>query len=839
MDVRTKKCIIDSKCVKQWLDYTNIRCNSLKSHMNYMKMICHDNQPEILETRSSLNSTNCHSPKSDTSCPVDNIISKQINYDNSLEELCDIKYMSTNDNGIKNYLSPKLKSMLPKINVQRKEGEKIENSDTQEKLQVELTAISPRTYRLPQSLHIQSRSLSPIHKENMIYEEQNNWQYPYQNHLAEYSNEVTQDVENSKSFEQLISDNQNEYLLQKLPFANNGIKPQTNGSVKTAPTGKSKNRLKSEKKEKTISSVVLSKKGSSCKLDDAVALKFKKRRRKLHGISSKSTVTTKDTIFVGRKDTRKRKQKGSVSSRNGQKSRQSSNEVVEIYHNTAAKSGSVSVIPGKHSKFDSHANYNSRLAANKQQTVHVKPKCENNNDQPNSNVDENNAQDSPRKQYQSKHKAEGKNINTRIQNCNIEITSAPTYTMEKCDSQQCQRSIMQTSFCDPMITHSYEMPTLASKLKRVNRSYFSRFNFRNIPFVVGTSVTPSHNLGLNIQQVLSIMKTRQPTVNGMTPLLIRKVSRGIKPVSTLMEQISSHCNKLPDINSQMISAFVRQENSFMNGPGNFFENDSVSLHYEKERLRNLNLNLKSSIKRYQNVQETIVDETAMYENPRKGKDTRSENQLDRHDVPGISKAASNAKLLKMFSSQQDVKTQMEIPGVESKIYQRKLQGNECNMVMSNTQSIAQSEGSKGIREVLINLHDQFEELNMKYEKLQGKVEKGTDKESEEEMRNVEKELTAKEDEINAVINLYKEVMALKQQMKLLQEKNSYVCISTEVPMGPNKAYSSMPFTLTKSNGTSIHRRGNSIIATREPTSIRLTGLLRQIQTFQKQLKLTS
>lgn len=53
-----------------------------------------------------------------------------------------------------------------------------------------------------------------------------------------------------------------------------------------------------------------------------------------------------------------------------------------------------------------------------------------------------------------------------------------------------------------MANRSYEMPTLASKLKRTNhRSYFNRFNFRNIPFVVGTSVTPSHNLGLNIQQV--------------------------------------------------------------------------------------------------------------------------------------------------------------------------------------------------------------------------------------------------------------------------------------------------------------------------------------------------
>lgn len=87
-------------------------------------------------------------------------------------------------------------------------------------------------------------------------------------------------------------------------------------------------------------------------------------------------------------------------------------------------------------------------------------------------------------------------------------------------------------------------------------------------------------------------------------------------------------------------------------------------------------------------------------------------------------------------------------------------------------------------------------------------------------------------------------MQLKQQMRLLQEKNSYVCISTEIPLESNKTYSSTPFTLFKPNGISFqqklhHRRGNSIIATREPTSIRLVGLLRQIQTFQKQLKLTS
>lgn len=82
-------------------------------------------------------------------------------------------------------------------------------------------------------------------------------------------------------------------------------------------------------------------------------------------------------------------------------------------------------------------------------------------------------------------------------------------------------------------------------------------------------------------------------------------------------------------------------------------------------------------------------------------------------------------------------------------------------------------------------------------------------------------------------------MALKQQMKLLQSKNSYVCISTEVPFGPHQSCSSGPFTLAKSYGKNLqqklqHRKG-TIVPPREPTSLRLAGLLRQIQTFQKQL----
>lgn len=75
--------------------------------------------------------------------------------------------------------------------------------------------------------------------------------------------------------------------------------------------------------------------------------------------------------------------------------------------------------------------------------------------------------------------------------------------------QQLQQQDQQTKefnsseVYDPFYPRNYELPTMASKMKRVVKPYYHHFNIRNIPFVVGTSLSPSHNLGLNIQQVCS------------------------------------------------------------------------------------------------------------------------------------------------------------------------------------------------------------------------------------------------------------------------------------------------------------------------------------------------
>ncbi|XP_047523971.1 uncharacterized protein LOC125062238 isoform X2 [Pieris napi] len=59
--------------------------------------------------------------------------------------------------------------------------------------------------------------------------------------------------------------------------------------------------------------------------------------------------------------------------------------------------------------------------------------------------------------------------------------------------------------------HHYEMPTVASQMKQAGmRCYYEQRCTSNIPFVVSKSTAPSHNIGVNIQQVLNGMKIQQP-----------------------------------------------------------------------------------------------------------------------------------------------------------------------------------------------------------------------------------------------------------------------------------------------------------------------------------------
>jgi len=239
------------------------------------------------------------------------------------------------------------------------------------------------------------------------------------------------------------------------------------------------------------------------------------------------------------------------------------------------------------------------------------------------------------------------------------------------------------------------MPTLASKLKRSGRSYFSRFNFRNIPFVVGTSVTPSHNLGLNIQQVsrrnstkssgykkkylktqvLSVMKTRQPNTNDVTPLLIRKVSRGIRPVSVLLDQMNGHCEGL-------VSNVNSQRTGFNSG-----ENEMPKMSTDTEMIS----------EKENNVSKQLRKEKGDSSDDKK---QQSSSAVSKSNTPASSKNQQGISRISLKVNR--------ILIVCVKIYYIMLilQDNIGNKI-----HIPDSHNSKEIRDVLINLHDQFEEMN--------------------------------------------------------------------------------------------------------------------------------
>lgn len=58
------------------------------------------------------------------------------------------------------------------------------------------------------------------------------------------------------------------------------------------------------------------------------------------------------------------------------------------------------------------------------------------------------------------------------------------------------------------------------------------------------------------------MKTKQPITNDIAPLLIRKVSKGVKPVSNLMQRINELSEKsIFDLNSKVTGLFNNNKES--------------------------------------------------------------------------------------------------------------------------------------------------------------------------------------------------------------------------------------------------------------------------------------
>ncbi|XP_016845350.1 uncharacterized protein LOC100123501 isoform X2 [Nasonia vitripennis] len=361
------------------------------------------------------------------------------------------------------------------------------------------------------------------------------------------------------------------------------------------------------------------------------------------------------------------------------------------------------------------------------------------------------------------------------------------------DNSQARVKEATQELYEPFCQRNYEMPTMASKMKRVHRPYYHRFDIRNIPFVVGTSISPSHNLGLNIQQVLGMIKIRQPTVPGISSLLIRNVSRGTRQVSMLFEQINSEftrsCRNLSchDANRDQKSRF---------------ESNHDMGTFSCEHLRSNNLAGRAPFNKQNLACEPLYEEDE--ESQSTTSDYRVKNQAPhrQEDKPTASRKSHRLILA------EDASAGDSMAGRAKFNY-------ACN--------------NKEMMEVFTRLSEQFEKMITQHDKLKEQLDKRKDNKSlAKEVDEMEEAIRDKEKEITALVHLYNEVMSLKQQMRQLHERNSLVCIASEDPGFRH---------VTRSRSRTAPSLGSKSHIGHTPNALRLAGLLRQIQAFQRQLTL--
>ncbi|XP_076263442.1 uncharacterized protein LOC143198215 isoform X2 [Rhynchophorus ferrugineus] len=334
---------------------------------------------------------------------------------------------------------------------------------------------------------------------------------------------------------------------------------------------------------------------------------------------------------------------------------------------------------------------------------------------------------------------------------------------------------------------NYELPTVASKMKQVAKRYLGSLNLKTIPFCAAISTTQSHNIGINIQQVLNIIKNRQP-INGISPTLAHNIGLAAeklncKPfsalVSTINSRISQTASKCPL--SKTFLNFQQLQEQARTIPEEIIEEVDEELIETPEtkvlaitgpsgdtEVKTKNLPVWRIDKNTNNEQCTcLVPSNVTFQQIatkyQKNNRTISDNNINSQVLHQI-KPRKFKSIRNRLSNGNVVVTETQYHPVQNKEYsESQLKGRE-----------------KNLKEVLTNLHDDFEYLNKKYEELcvqNSSIERNED--SLHELERLETELNKKEEEITMVMTLYKEVMALKQQVRQLKERKSQASISKE------------------------------------------------------------
>ncbi|KAF5283140.1 hypothetical protein FQA39_LY17398 [Lamprigera yunnana] len=363
---------------------------------------------------------------------------------------------------------------------------------------------------------------------------------------------------------------------------------------------------------------------------------------------------------------------------------------------------------------------------------------------------------------------------------------------------------------------NYELPTIASKLKRVTKNYLRTinfFNFKTIPFCPTASISPSHNIGINFQQVMSVLKSKQP-VSEIPPTLAHNINLAARriqggPLSTFVSHLSTEIgsgyltcplvrrnlnyNKL----QEMAKAIPEEVDEDLNDSKNSDDIVSVTSRKKDEDVSppappawtvngstsrctcvsQRGVSLQQVMNKYQigPLESTPTITRSKFQSP-----------LNRHvRTPHHNSNAKQRTAVWVSNGVKQVSEQIHTSDTKE---QTDPNGKERNMKL-----------------YLKNLYDEFDALNTQYETLLKSNEK-TLPENMQLLQEMENKLNHKEDEINTVMSLYTELTALKGEMKRLKERESRDKINTHNISGK------------KSSTVALH----------------LTKILREIQNYKKQ-----
>lgn len=274
--------------------------------------------------------------------------------------------------------------------------------------------------------------------------------------------------------------------------------------------------------------------------NDSVSLimKTKKKSGKVKKTDSRNTVAYKPDHHIYDQDGGGRRLKESKS-KNFEFLREklSSDRIIELYHNAAVKP-QVAV-----------SDLNFSVKPRKRSKQHTKHDVLQETSKPFSCVEEDCAKEST-----GEDDLGMVNVKNVSADGESKVLQERTEVKEIKSDWNCTRTVTQ----DDVMSTPEKKPcppsaVSTSRGRRLGRSSLPKCNFRNIPFVVGKSTTPSHHLGLNIQQALSIIKLRHP-VSGLPPMTIaqeflrcsrddvygsQKKSARSQPVSAFLSRISS------------------------------------------------------------------------------------------------------------------------------------------------------------------------------------------------------------------------------------------------------------------------------------------------------------